>query len=200
MGLTRRVGLFGGSFDPVHNAHLALARLALAQLALDELRWIPAGLAWQKERALSAAADRCAMLRLALGVEPRFVLDESEVGRSGPSYTIDTVRALHQLHPQTQWFLLIGQDQYAGLHSWRDWRELLSLVTLVVAGRPGAPLTAAAEVAAFACQFLPLPPMPISATEVRARSARGENIADLVPPSVARYIDQHRLYRADPRS
>ena len=90
----KRVGLFGGSFDPVHNAHVALARTALEQLALDELRWIPVGQPWQKARRLAAAADREAMVRLAIAGEPRFVLDRVELRRRGPTFTLDTVREL----------------------------------------------------------------------------------------------------------
>ena len=120
----KRVGLFGGSFDPVHNAHVALARLALEQLQLDEVRWIPVGQPWQKSRQLSDGADREAMVRLAIAGEPRFVVDRIELRRRGVSYTLDTVRELAAAEPGTEWVLILGQDQYASLHTWRDWREL----------------------------------------------------------------------------
>jgi nicotinate-nucleotide adenylyltransferase len=107
----RRIGLFGGSFDPVHNAHLALAHSALQALKLDELRWQPAGQPWQKARALTPAVHRQAMIRLAIAGEPRFVLDRIELEREGPSFTLDTVRTLQDQEPQAQWFLIIGQDQ-----------------------------------------------------------------------------------------
>ena len=129
----KRVGLFGGSFDPVHNAHVALATLALAQLQLDEVRWIPACRSSQKARKLAPAADREAMVRLAIAGEPRFVLDCVELRRGGVSYTLDTVRELAAAEPDNEWVLILGQDQYAGLHTWRDWRELLSRVTLAMA-------------------------------------------------------------------
>ena len=118
----RRIGLFGGSFDPVHNAHLALARSALRELALDEVRWIPAGQPWQKTRSLTDAAHREAMVALALEGEPRFVLDPIELQRAGPSYMLDTVRALQIAQPAAQWFLLLGQDQHAGLSTWHGER------------------------------------------------------------------------------
>jgi nicotinate-nucleotide adenylyltransferase len=196
----RRVGLFGGSFDPVHNAHLALARAALAELRLDELRWIPAGQAWQKARPLTDARHREAMLRLALAGEPRFVLDRIEIERPGPSYTLDTVRALAAARPGTQWFLIVGHDQYAGLHTWNGWQQLLGLVTLAVANRPGEPREAHEQVRRFEHRMVPLPMLDISATSVRARVAAGADIAALVPPEVARYIDQTGLYRASPGS
>lgn len=191
----RRIGLFGGTFDPPHNAHLALARLALAELALDELRWIPAGQPYQKARAITPAAQREAMVRLAIAGEPRFVLARCELERSGPSYTIDTVRELQAREPGARWFLLIGQDQYAGLPSWRDWRELLARVSLAVAQRPGAAAPADAELRAVPVAALALPPMEVSATVIRARAAAGAPITDLVPPGVASYIDRHHLYR-----
>jgi nicotinate-nucleotide adenylyltransferase len=191
-----RVGLFGGSFDPVHNAHLALARTALEQLRLDEVRWIPVGQPWQKARRLASAADREAMVRLAIAGEPRFVLDRSELRRSGISYTLDTVRELVLAAPGDERVLILGQDQYSGLHTWRDWRELLGLVTLAIANRPGAVPTVNPQVAQVAHQTVLLPMMDISSTEVRRRVAAGESIADLVPEAVASYIGQRRLYVA----
>jgi len=193
----RRVGLFGGSFDPVHNAHVALARAALAELQLDEVRWIPAGQAWQKARSLTDARHREAMLQLAIADEPRFVLDRIEVERPGPSYTLETVRALAAARPGTLWFLIIGHDQYASLQTWNGWQQLLGLVTLAVANRPGE---AHEEVRRFDHRVVPLPMLDISATAVRDRVAAGADISSLVPLGVARYIDQHRLYRASPGS
>jgi nicotinate-nucleotide adenylyltransferase len=198
--MTRRVGLFGGSFDPVHDAHVALAEAALDELRLDEVRWIPAGQPWQKERAISPAVDREAMVRLAIRHQPRFVLDRCELGRPGPSYTLDTVQALAAAQPGTQWFLLIGHDQYAGLHTWRGWQTLLGLVVLAVANRPAEVPAVHAAVRRFPHRTVPLPMLDVSSTEVRARVAAGGDISKLVPPEVARYIDSHGLYRAGPRS
>ena len=144
----KRIGVFGGSFDPVHLAHLALARVALEQLQLDEVRWVPAGRPWQKARPLTPAVYRLAMVRLAIADEPRFVLDGCEIDRSGASYTYDTVREMQAAQPGNDWVLVIGQDQYAGLHTWLGWQKLLSRVTLAVANRPGAPLVASPEVEA----------------------------------------------------
>jgi nicotinate-nucleotide adenylyltransferase len=196
----QRIGLFGGSFDPVHVAHVALARCALEQLALDAVWWIPAGRNWQKGGTAAGAAQRAAMIALAIDGEPRFRLERCELDRAGPSYTIDTVRALRQREPGTDWTLILGQDQYAGLPSWHEWRELVSLVTLAVAGRADAAPRAPAPLAAVPHRAvaLAMPAMAVSATEIRARIARGEDITALVPPGVARYIDQHHLYRGTP--
>jgi nicotinate-nucleotide adenylyltransferase len=195
-----RVGLFGGTFDPVHNAHLALAHAALAAFELDQLRWIPTGMPWQKERAVTPAAHREAMVRLAIADEPRFVLDRIEIERPGPSYTLDTVRALAAAYPDTDWVLVIGQDQYAGLHTWRDWRVLLSLVTLAVANRPGPVRAVAPEVQRHSHRAVPLPMLDISSSDIRQRVGAGADISHLVPPQVARYIETHHLYRGTARS
>jgi nicotinate-nucleotide adenylyltransferase len=195
LGLTR-IGIFGGTFDPPHNAHVALARAARDALALDEVRWIPAGQPWQKARRITAAVHREAMVSLAIAGQERFVLDRIELERDGPSYTIDTVRALQISQPGAQWFLVIGADQYAGLHTWRGWQELLGLVTLAVANRPGPMPPVPAEVLRFPHRVVPLPMLDIAATEIRARVARGEPIGSLVPAAVARYIDLHALYES----
>jgi nicotinate-nucleotide adenylyltransferase len=190
-----RVGLFGGSFDPVHDAHLALAGRALDQLKLDEVRWIPAGQPWQKSGRLAPAEDREAMVRLAIAGEPRFVLDRIELERTGETYTLDTVRALQAAEPGTEWFLLLGQDQYSTLHTWRDWPELLSRVTLAIANRPGERPAADPQVARAPHHLVALPPMDVSSTDVRQRVATGESIANLVPEAVRRYIETRGLYR-----
>ncbi len=198
--MTRRVGLFGGSFDPVHNAHVALAQAALSELKLDEVRWIPAGQPWQKTRAITAAQHRAAMLQLAIAAQPRFVLDRTELDRPGQSFTLDTVRALATAQPGTKWFLLIGQDQYANLHTWRDWQALLGLVVLAIANRPGDQRSPHTDVQRFPHRMVPLPMLDISSTDIRQRAARGADISHLVPPAVARYIETHGLYRSPDRS
>jgi nicotinate-nucleotide adenylyltransferase len=194
----QRIGIFGGSFDPVHNAHVALAQLALAELQLDELLWVPAGQPWQKQRSLTPAAHREAMVRLAIEGEPRFALSRIEIEREGPSYTVDTVRALQAARPGMKWFLVIGQDQYAGFHTWQGWQELLGLVTLAIANRPDALTSADPQVLHVAHEAVALPMMDVSSTDIRERIAQGRLIDDLVPPPVARYIARHRLYRDQP--
>jgi nicotinate-nucleotide adenylyltransferase len=189
----KRIGVFGGSFDPPHRAHVALACAARDALRLDEVRWIPAGQPWQKAREITPAVHREAMVRLAIAGEPRFVLDRIELAREGPSFTLDTVRALQA---RGELFLVIGADQYAGLHTWRGWQELLGLVTLAVANRPGPMPPVSPEVLRCPHRVVPLPMLDISATEIRARVALGQPIDSMVPPSVASYIDQHGLYRS----
>ena len=193
----RRVGLFGGTFDPVHTAHVALAQAALNAFALDEVRWIPTGQPWQKGWSITDAVHREAMVRLAIEGEPRFKLDRIEIERQGPSYTLDTVQALVAAEPNTEWVLIIGQDQYAGLHTWRDWPVLLGLVTLAVANRPGIVREPDPAVQRFEHKAVPLPMLDVSSTAIRDDVAAGQDYKQLVPPQVARYIESHGLYQAE---
>ncbi len=189
----------GGSFDPVHVAHVALAEVALRHLVLDEVRWVPVGQAWQKARQLAPAEHRLAMVQAAIQHEPRFVLDDCEVRRGGPSYTLDTVRELQARRPGCEWFLIIGQDQYANLPTWQGWEELLSRVTLAVACRgDDAPRAPAALKGRHRLTRLPLPALHVSSTEIRAHLNQGQPPTSLVPhwlsEPVARYIANHQLY------
>jgi len=136
------------------------------------------------------------MVALAIEGEPRFVLDPIELQRPGPSYMLDTVVELQAAQPDAQWFLIIGQDQQAGLPSWHGAEELARRVTLAVAQRPGAPGDVQAlQLADTLVHTVPLPPMALSSTEVRERCAAGQAIDHLVPQKVARYIGDHGLYR-----
>jgi nicotinate-nucleotide adenylyltransferase len=193
----RRIGIFGSSFDPVHVAHVALAGMALESMPLDQVLFVPTGDPWQKQRTLAPAVHRVAMLQRAIEGEARFAVDDRELRRAGPSYTIDTVLELRAAEA-AEWFMLIGQDQYAKLATWHRWRELLPLVTWAVAGRNGEAPAAAPEVAAVPhrVRFVPLPAMAVSSTEIRARLARKERIDGLVPPTVAAYIESNHLYRS----
>ena len=204
MGL--RLGLFGGSFDPVHQGHRALADAAVAALGLDELRWVVAGQPWQKAgRQLAPAAERVAMVEAAIAGAPGQRVERIEVNRSGASYTIETVRALQSLEPpDVDWWLLIGQDQHANFHTWRDWRELLGRVALAVAARDGVEPVPSPELASVPhhWQVVPMPSHPASATEIRRRLAGGESAQLLAPtwlsPRVADLIARRGLYHPDP--
>ena len=203
----RRIGLLGGSFDPPHLAHLALGRLAQQALRLDELRWLPAGTPWQKAgRRLAPAEHRAAMLALLVGDAPGHSIDTRELRRDGPSYTLDTVRALQAERAASgqapaDWFLVLGQDQFARFDTWHCWPELLQRVTLAVAGRAGQAPAAPPVLAGMAYRSvrLDLPTLAISASAVRRQRAAGQPISALVGEAVARYIDQHQLYPPDKR-
>ena len=190
--------MFGGAFDPPHVGHVALARAAVEQLALDELRVFPTGQAWHKARDLSPAADRLAMARLAFSEVPQTIVDGRELQRAGPTYTVDTLRELQREFPGAVLLLVIGADQAEALHSWRENGEIARIATISIAAR-ARPVNAGAI---FDPSRLPpgprepveLPPMPVSSTEIRRRAAAGEDISQLVPAPVARYIDKHHLY------
>ncbi|MBP6902208.1 MAG: nicotinate (nicotinamide) nucleotide adenylyltransferase [Burkholderiaceae bacterium] len=205
-----RVGLLGGSFDPPHLAHLALGQAAMAQLGLTELRWLPAGAPWQKADRLAQMAapeQRLAMLGLLLGDDAAArgqVIDDRELRRDGATYTIDTIRELQAERPEVpaeDWLLVLGQDQYARFHTWRDWPELLQRLTLAVAARGGQPPQPSPELAALPhrVRHIDLPPLDISASDIRRRAATGaaaHSLAPLVGEAVAGYIARHGLYHS----
>jgi nicotinate-nucleotide adenylyltransferase len=184
--------MYGGAFDPPHNAHVALARIAVSQLQLDELRICPTGSAWHRKNQPSAAGHRLAMSRLAFDALPKVVVDDREVRRAGPTYTIDTLRELQREHAQAQLFLIFGADQAATFTTWHEWKAIVRMATLCIAHRgAGAALP---RIAGAHIVELELPDMPESATDIRRKAAHGEDISSLVPPGVAGYIASHHLY------
>nr|WP_298929730.1 nicotinate-nucleotide adenylyltransferase [uncultured Ramlibacter sp.] len=196
----KRLGMFGGSFDPPHVAHVALARAAVQQLGLDELRIFPTGQAWHKARDLSPAAHRLEMARMAFADVPHAVVDGRELQRTGPTYTVDTLRELQAQHPGAELLLVIGADQAEALQGWRESDEIKRLATISVAAR-ARPVRAegffdASRLGAARLAPVELAPMPVSATEIRQRVASGQSISKLVPEAVAGYIAQHSLYRS----
>ena len=195
----RRIGVFGGAFDPPHVAHEALLRCAVTELALDELRVIPTGQAWHKTRPLTAPEHRLTMAQLAFAHVPKVTVDAQEISRSGPSYTIDTLRALAQPESSAEWFLIMGADQAAALTSWRSWQEILQIATICVADR-GDSTRAGPQFDAeklYPARFfhLKMPALAISATQIRAMISAGQSAETLVLEPVARYIATHHLYQ-----
>lgn len=205
MALTApRVGVFGGAFDPPHNAHVALVEAALAQLNLAELRIFPTGDAWHKRRTLSPAEHRIAMAQLAFGGYERTAIDARETQRAGPTYTLDTLRELQQEQPAAQLVLIMGADQAASLPQWHGWQEILSIAIVSVAYRAAAtgpvdavgPRILPSLPTGARVEMLEIAPMDTSATDIRTRAATSVDFSRLVPPAVARYIDKHHLYRS----
>jgi nicotinate-nucleotide adenylyltransferase len=192
--------VFGGAFDPPHQGHAVLAQTAIAQLQLDELRVFPTGDAWHKTRPLSAAAHRVAMARLAFATQPRVVVDARETLRTGPTYTVDTLEELAREYPGAELFLIIGEDQARALPTWHRWESILDFAIICVAARADS-TGADGPFESLSTQIpglirLKMPPMPVSATEIRHKIALGQAIAPLVFDSVARYIEQHHLYQS----
>ncbi|MDO8387130.1 MAG: nicotinate (nicotinamide) nucleotide adenylyltransferase [Polaromonas sp.] len=201
-GSARRIGMFGGSFDPPHSAHVALARAAVTQLQLDALLIVPTGQAWYKERALSAPEHRLAMSRLAFDGLERVQVDARELQRPGPSFTIDTLEALQAENPGARLYLIIGKDQFAAIQSWHRWQDLVRIAIICIADRAGPARTEAVFDPQIQLSHplvpLQLPLMPVSATDIRRQITSGaatpQDLARLVPEPVARYIERHRLY------
>jgi nicotinate-nucleotide adenylyltransferase len=190
-----RVGMFGGAFDPPHHAHRVLAQAAVQQLALDRLYVFPTGNAWHKDRGLTPAEHRLAMARLAFAGLDAVQVDDRELRRSGPTYSIDTLRELQAEHPGAQLYLLMGEDQAASFARWHAWQDIARMAVLCVAGRgSGDGLQALEALPGVRVHRLALPQMAESATEIRARLARKQDIIALVEPAVARYIETHQLY------
>ena len=191
-----RVGMFGGAFDPPHRAHVALARAAIRQLALDRLYVFPTGNAWHKARTLSPADHRLAMTKLAFAALPQVQVDDRELRRAGATYSVDTLRELQAEHPGARLHLLMGEDQAASFATWRDWQEVARLAVLCVAGRgSGEGVAALRALPGVRLEAIAMPQMPESATEIRARLTAGQDIAELVQPAVASYIESHDLYQ-----
>lgn len=181
------IGVLGGTFDPVHNAHLAMAQAALQYLPLEKVLFIPTGTPRYRKPAVASGEDRVAMLRLALGGNPEYGIDTRELRPEASGYTVDTLRALHAEGMQ-HLYLLMGADQFSKLGSWHRPEEVMRLARIAVFARPGIELKKEVD-------LIPMKPMPISASDVRARAARGEDLSSLVPPAVANYIARHGLYR-----
>lgn len=182
------VGILGGTFDPVHNAHLAIARAALGQLGLQKVLWIPTGAPPYRDLPIAAAHHRLAMLRLALAGEPRYALDERELAPGHSGYTVDTLATLRRESPGCEFFLLLGADQYAKLSTWQRPEELHELCRIAVFARPGW------AIADPRAEIVPFEPQPVSASQIRARLGRGEDVSAMLPAAVLAYIAEHRLY------
>lgn len=209
------IGMLGGTFDPVHVAHLRIAQLALDLLRLARLLWVPTGRPGYRDAPVASPAHRLAMLRLVLDGEPRYVIDERELAAGASGYTVDTLAALRaELGAEQPLVLLMGDDQFAKLDSWHRWRDLFTLAHIAVFARPGGSLTPGgavdAELAARseraegawrerragAVIRVDMPPLDISATVLRARIARGADVSAWIPREVVAYIARHQLYRA----
>ena len=193
----KRVGLFGGSFNPVHVGHLVIAEQALSQAALDLVLWMPAFRPPHKAAEhLPSAFDRLAMCRLATVGHPGFDVSDLEIQREGVSYTVDTVVELERLHPDWDLHLILGGDSLSALNTWKNPEALLENVTLIVYPRHGDETTADRLTATQTGGILlDAPLLAISASDVRGRLARGQSARYLLPDRVLSYVEDHALYR-----
>jgi nicotinate-nucleotide adenylyltransferase len=196
-----RLAIYGGSFDPVHNAHLAIARTCQRQAALDEVWFTPTAIQPLKHEGPHATdAQRVEMLRLAIGDEPSWRVCTLEIDRGGYSYTVETLRQIHEELPEAQLFFPIGGDALRDVPRWREPREIFGVATPLVVGRAGRP-TPDLNLLRPLCtestqpQLIEMPAMEDSSTEIRRRIAAGEPIDGFVPGAVDAYIAEHDLYK-----
>jgi nicotinate-nucleotide adenylyltransferase len=183
----KKIGVFGGTFDPIHHGHLILARDAVETLQIDRVIFIPAAISPHKlDREPTSPAIRLEMLRAAIDGEPAFAADAMELERPSPSYAVDSVEALRQRHPGAEFFFLIGEDNVARLPTWHRFPELSKMAQFVVLDRSG--LNAAHPYPAVRRH------LDISATDIRKRVASGQSIRYLVPPAVEKIIRERQLY------
>ncbi len=213
------IGLFGGTFDPVHFGHLRMALELKQRLGLSDMRLVPASLPPHREAPGSSAEHRLAMLKLAVAQDGVLRVDDRELRRAGPSYTFDTLRELRgELGAETALVWAMGVDAFAQLHTWHRWRELLDLASIAVVARPGAALPSVGPVAdllrghrvpdaralaehpAGRVAVLELTPLGISATQIRHLIGQGLAPRYLLPDSVWHYIQEHQLYGASPEA
>jgi len=189
-----RIGIFGGTFDPIHTAHLELAEVVRVTLGLDRMLLVVANRPWQKEgeRVVTPAADRYAMVKAAVEGWPGLEPSRIELDRGGTSYTIDTVQQLRRDVPGVDLTLVIGSDVVAGLSTWKDHVLLAGLVTLAVVGRPG--VDPVEPPPGWCSVHVPAAPFDVSSTELRRRLEGGEPVDGLVPEAVIRCIEQRGLY------
>jgi nicotinate-nucleotide adenylyltransferase len=197
-----KLGVLGGTFDPVHLGHLAIAREARYRLALDFVLFIPAGQPWMKsDQKITPAAHRVEMLWLALAGEPAFGISTLEVEREGPTYTVDTLLELKDRFGEgTEIYFIVGYDSIDELIQWREPDKIVELCHVVVVSRPGFPAPnvneLGAKIPALPGRLIVLdgPREDVSSTDIRRRVAQGQSITGLVPEEVEKYIKEHNLY------
>ena len=187
---TEKIGLYGGSFDPIHNGHLILARDAMERLELDKVIFLPARISPHKlDRPPASPEARCQMLSAAIAEEPRFEMDACEIEREGPSFTIDTVQSFRARHPQAQLYYFIGEDNLVELETWKESHQLLEAAQFVVLSRAGMPVLSRFPTITRHIE--------ISSTEIRKRVARGLSVRYMAPLLVCELIARLGLYRND---
>ncbi|AWB86643.1 nicotinate-nucleotide adenylyltransferase [Mycetocola zhujimingii] len=189
-----RVGVMGGTFDPIHNGHLVAASEVAQSFDLDEVIFVPTGRPWHKN-VVTPAEHRYLMTVIATASNPRFTVSRVDVDREGTTYTIDTLRDIHRNRPDAELFFITGADAVAQIFNWKDVEELWSLAHFVAVSRPGHPLSVSG-LPPQDVSLLEVPALAISSTDCRSRVSRGFPVWYLVPDGVVQYITKHHLYRS----
>jgi nicotinate-nucleotide adenylyltransferase len=196
----QRIGLLGGSFDPIHIAHIQLACAARDYLDLDSVTMIPASQPWQRDELKVNGQQRLEMVKLAIADEPKLFINPLEIERGGPTYTIDTI---HLLDPKPNYFWLLGADQLNNFCTWHKWGDIAERLTLVVAQRPKSPLRIPSPLqdrinqGRATLEVLPFEPLTVSSRDIRQRLASNQSVDSLLDDQVIQYIKAHHLYRAN---
>ena len=192
-----KLGVFGGTFDPIHLGHLLLAEQAREQLSLDKVLFIPAGDPWRKASTdVSPASDRLGMVRLAVADNPSFEVNDCEIVREGPSYTVDTLRLLKRdLTPNYELYLILGEDALADLPNWHDPVGIAGEAKIAFAAREGVELPGSLPLPTWRLVHIEMPLIGINSTELRQLAKRGQSLRYLVPAAVEAYIKTQGLYR-----
>jgi nicotinate-nucleotide adenylyltransferase len=187
-----KVGILGGTFDPIHIGHLIAASSVYEALNLDSVVFIPAGEPWQKrDRDLSTGQQRLEMVKLATEDDVRFKVSDLEINRTGPTYAVDTVREWKRLNPVDELFWIVGSDALSGIPSWHEWEAFVTEVNIVAVNRVGQ-----SDSVPFEFVSVDMPEVRISATELRDRFTHGLDTQYLVPAKVSQYISDQGLYQA----
>ncbi|MET1051252.1 MAG: nicotinate-nucleotide adenylyltransferase [Mycetocola sp.] len=190
-----RVGVMGGTFDPIHHGHLVAASEVAQSFDLDEVVFVPTGQPWHKN-VVTSAEHRYLMTVIATASNPRFTVSRVDVDRQGTTFTIDTLRDLHQARPDAELFFITGADAIEQILNWKDVAELWSLAHFVAVSRPGHALTVSG-LPKQDVSLLEVPALAISSTDCRSRVSRGFPVWYLVPDGVVQYITKHHLYRSN---
>jgi nicotinate-nucleotide adenylyltransferase len=190
----KRLGVMGGTFDPIHHGHLVAASEVASAFHLDEVIFVPTGQPWQKsDQVVTSAEDRYLMTVIATAENPQFSVSRIDIDREGPTYTVDTLRDLRALHPDADLFFITGADALAQILTWRDSEELFSLAHFIGCTRPGHPLSDAG-LPVGGVSLVEVPALAISSTDCRSRVGKGDPVWYLVPDGVVRYIHKRALY------
>jgi len=192
--IRRRIGVMGGTFDPIHNGHLVAASEVASAFALDEVLFVPTGDPWQKAT-VTEGEHRYLMTVIATASNPRFKVSRVDIDRGGATYTVDTLRDLRAAHPDADLFFITGADAITQILSWRDADELWQLAHFVAVTRPGHVLSLPSAPKG-AISVLEIPALAISSTDVRERACVGKPLWYLVPDGIVQYIAKHDLYKA----
>jgi nicotinate-nucleotide adenylyltransferase len=195
--VSRRLGLLGGTFDPPHRGHMAAAETALAQVGLDRVDFVVANDPWQKSEVgdITPAAIRLEMTRALIGGHVSFGVDDREIRRGGPTYTVDTLTEIAAVEPDTSVFVIVGADAASRLHTWHRHHEVLALSTLIVVNRAGTPLFDPATYPGASIVNIMMEPVLVSSTDIRAAVRAGGDVSEETSPEVNSIIRSHGLYQ-----